>query len=242
MSAASEGSVCVSSATTSSPAWRALSSEGTIALESFGVIIRPFAPAEMRFSTAATCDSLSPSFLPANDCTFAPAGPAALSAPSFIFTKNGFVSVFVISPTLTASLLLEPPLLLPAPPLPLSLPQATTPTPSASAAATTTRRLPLPANRCPVISPPPISSDPWSPENVYLRYSTAAKRDCQGRRKRFTDERRYGGMCAGEHLQPRPLRGAACHLLRVAGAAFSRPSVSAGKVTSSVGRFQKTLP
>src|SRR3954468_7351413 len=175
MSAASEGSVCVSSATTSSPAWRALSSEGTIALESFGVIIKPFAPAEIRFSTAATCDSLSPSFLPANDCTLAPAVPAALSAPSFIFTKNGFVSVFVISPTLTASLLLEPPLLLPAPLLLLSLPQATTPppapavllslpqapppTPSASAAATTTRRLPLPANRCPVISPPPISGD-----------------------------------------------------------------------------------
>src|SRR3954452_18351803 len=160
MSAASEGSVCVSRATTSSPAWRALSSEGTIALESLGVIISPFAPAEMRFSTAATCDSLSPSFLPANDCTFAPAVPAALSAPSFIFTKNGFVSVFVISPTLTASLLLEPPLLLPAPLLLLlSLPQATPPTPSASAAATTTRRLPLPANRCPVISPPPISSD-----------------------------------------------------------------------------------
>src|SRR3954453_23581766 len=112
----------------------------------------------MRFSTAATCDSLSPSFLPANDCTLAPAVPAALSAPSFIFTKNGFVSVFVISPTLTAPLLLEPPLL-PLPP-PLSLPQATTPAPSASAAATTTPGLPLPANRCPVISPPPISDDP----------------------------------------------------------------------------------
>src|SRR4051794_18181078 len=131
MSAASAGSVCVSSATTSRPAWRALSSEGTIALESLGVIIKPLAPAEIRLSTAATCDSLSPSFLPAKDCTEAPSVPADLSAPSFIFTKNGFVSVLVISPSLTASPLLEPPLLAPSL-LPLSDPQAASPAARAS--------------------------------------------------------------------------------------------------------------
>src|SRR6478736_6160208 len=136
MSAASAGSVCVSSATTSSPAWRALSSDGTIALESDGVIIRPFAPAEIRLSTAATCDSLSPSFLPAKDCNSPPSSLALASAPSFILTKNGFVSVLVIRPTLNAS---PPPPPLPplddAPP-PLSLPQAVTPAARASADAT----------------------------------------------------------------------------------------------------------
>jgi hypothetical protein len=54
VSAASGGSVCVSSATTSRPAWRALSRAGTIAFESFGVIMKPLAPAEMRLSTAWT--------------------------------------------------------------------------------------------------------------------------------------------------------------------------------------------
>ncbi|GLY50028.1 hypothetical protein Lesp01_36840 [Lentzea sp. NBRC 102530] len=37
--------------------------------------------------------------MPANDCTVTPEDPAACCAPSFIFTKNGFVSVFVTSPT-----------------------------------------------------------------------------------------------------------------------------------------------
>ena len=50
------GSVCVSSAITGTPAWRALSIDGTIALESPGVIMMPLAPAEIRLSTAATCD------------------------------------------------------------------------------------------------------------------------------------------------------------------------------------------
>jgi hypothetical protein len=48
------------------PAWCALSIDGTIALESFGVIRKPLAPAEIRFSIAWTWDSLSPSCLPAN--------------------------------------------------------------------------------------------------------------------------------------------------------------------------------
>src|SRR3954454_20966416 len=140
MSAASAGSVWVSSAITSRPAWRALSSEGTIALESLGVIIRPFAPAEIRFSTAATWDSLSPSFLPAKDCTEAPSVFAELLAPSFIFTKNGFVSVLVIRPTLTASPRVLPPLA--DEPPPLSLPQAATPAARAHADATANRPRP----------------------------------------------------------------------------------------------------
>src|SRR4051794_41433718 len=132
MSAASPGSVCVSSAITSRPAWRALSSEGTIAFESLGVIIRPFAPAEIRLSTAATCDSLSPSFLPAKDWTEAPTDLAELSAPSFIFTKNGLVSVLVIRPIFTSPPPPPPPPLEPLPP-PLSLPQAPRPPASTSA-------------------------------------------------------------------------------------------------------------
>ena len=137
-SAASGGSVWVSSAITSRPAWRALSSAGTIAFESLGVIMRPLAPAEMRLSTAATWLSLSPSFLPAKDCRSAPSSLAFAFAPSFIFTKNGLVSVLVISPTVMSS----PP---PPPPLPpespsSSLPHATRPADSVSADPTAINR------------------------------------------------------------------------------------------------------
>src|SRR4051794_33143324 len=117
--------------------------------------MRPFAPAEMRLSTAATCDSLSPSFLPAKDCTEAPSGVAALLAPSFIFTKNGLVAVFVISPTFTASLLLEPPLLAPPLLLPLSLPQAARPAASAQAEPTARIARPLPSLLIATHSPRP---------------------------------------------------------------------------------------
>ena len=41
------------------------------------MIMKPFAPAEIRFSTAATWLSLSPSFLPANDCSSAPSSSAS---------------------------------------------------------------------------------------------------------------------------------------------------------------------
>ena len=102
-SAASGGSTGVSSAMTSMPACLALSSDGTIALESFAVIMKPLAPAEIRFSIAWTWASLSPSCLPANDCSVTPACWAACVAPSFIFTKNGLVSVLVIRPTITSS-------------------------------------------------------------------------------------------------------------------------------------------
>ncbi len=72
---------------TTRPCWRALSTEGTIPLESLGVIRIPFAPAPMRFSIASTCDWLSPSCLPAKDCTLTPVSSAAFCAPSLILTK-----------------------------------------------------------------------------------------------------------------------------------------------------------
>lgn len=53
------------------------------------------------FSMAVTCPALSPSNLPAAVDSWAPFSLAAFSAPSFIFTKNGLVSVLVIRPTLT---------------------------------------------------------------------------------------------------------------------------------------------
>ncbi len=102
-STASAGSVGVSSAITSMPCCRALSIEGTIAFESFGVIRKPLAPAEIRLSIACTCASLSPSCLPANVCSLTPASFAAALAPSFILTKKGFVSVLVIRPTIGLS-------------------------------------------------------------------------------------------------------------------------------------------
>ena len=116
-SAASGGSTGVSSAMTSIPACLALSSDGTIALESFAVIMKPLAPAEIRFSMAWTWDSLSPSCLPAKVCSCTPACSAAWVAPSFIFTKNGLVSVLVIRPTITSS----PEAALPVVPDPLEL-------------------------------------------------------------------------------------------------------------------------
>ena len=60
----------------------------------------PLAPAEIRFSIAATWDSLSPSYLPAKLCSLTPSSLALASAPSFILTKNGLVSVLVIRPTI----------------------------------------------------------------------------------------------------------------------------------------------
>jgi hypothetical protein len=90
----------VSSAIDEHPGLLALSSDGTIAFESFAVIMKPLAPAEIRFSMAWTWASLSPSCLPAKVCSCTPACSAAWVAPSFIFTKNGLVSVLVIRPTI----------------------------------------------------------------------------------------------------------------------------------------------
>jgi len=73
---------------------------GTIALVSLGVIRMPLAPALTMFSSAVTWPSLSPSLAPAPVISLTPSSVALAWAPSFIFTKNGLVSVFVIRPTM----------------------------------------------------------------------------------------------------------------------------------------------
>src|SRR5258708_4518847 len=98
-SVASCGSVGVSSATTITPAARAFLMLGTIALVALGVIRIAFAPAVIMFSMAVTWLALSPSNLPAAVSSLAPSFDAAASAPCFIFTKNGLVSVLVMRPT-----------------------------------------------------------------------------------------------------------------------------------------------
>src|SRR5439155_15251656 len=117
---------------TRTPFARAFSTAGTIALVSLGVIMMPFTPDATMFSIAVTWLALSPSNLPAALCSVAPLAVASFWAPSFILTKNGFVSVLVMSPTLMA----------PPPPLlddeVLDLPQAV----AASAAATATASSP----------------------------------------------------------------------------------------------------
>src|ERR1700760_2541225 len=69
-----------------------------MALESLAVIMMVFAPAVIMFSMAVTWAALSPSCLPAAVSSLAPRSLAICDAPSFIFTKNGLVSVFVIRP------------------------------------------------------------------------------------------------------------------------------------------------
>ena len=100
-STALSGSVAVSSAITSTPCCRAFLIAGTMAFVSLGVMRTPFAPALIMFSSAVTWPSLSPSLAPAPVRSFAPAFCASEAAPSFILTKNGFVSVFVMRPTTT---------------------------------------------------------------------------------------------------------------------------------------------
>ena len=102
-SAALIGSSGVSSAITRMPASRAFSMVGTIALVSLGVIRMPLAPAAIRLSIAATWPSLSPSTLPAKARSSTPSSLALASAPSFILTKNGLMSVLVIRPTMMSS-------------------------------------------------------------------------------------------------------------------------------------------
>src|SRR3979411_1115491 len=86
---------------TTTPASRAFFIDGTMAFVSLGVIRMPLAPAVTIFSIAVTWLALSPSNLPAAVIRLAPLAVASLSAPSFILTKNGLVSVLVISPTVT---------------------------------------------------------------------------------------------------------------------------------------------
>ena len=56
------------------------------------------APAAIMFSIAVTWPALSASFRPAPVINRTPCAFAAACAPSRIFTKKGFVSVFVMSP------------------------------------------------------------------------------------------------------------------------------------------------
>ena len=102
-SAASIGSSGVSSTITFRPASRAFLMVGTIALESLGTMAKPLAPAEIRFSIAATWPSLSPSYLPAAVRSSMPSSFAFSWAPSRILTKNGLVSVLVMRPTMSAA-------------------------------------------------------------------------------------------------------------------------------------------
>src|SRR5205823_14877128 len=84
------------------PASRAFLIVGTIAFESDGTMAKPLAPAEIRFSIAATWPSLSPSYLPAAVLSSMPSSSAFAWAPSRILTKKGLVSVLVIRPTMSA--------------------------------------------------------------------------------------------------------------------------------------------
>ena len=97
------GSVGVSSAMTVTPAWRAFSIAGTIALESAGVIMMPLAPSAVIFASAATWLSLSMSLLPAAVRSLTLSSSAVASAVSFIVTQKGFVLRLTIRPTLTSS-------------------------------------------------------------------------------------------------------------------------------------------
>ena len=114
-SAASCGSVGVSSAITRTPASRAFLIAGTIALESAGTSRITLAPCVVMFSIAVTWLWLSVSDLPDAVRSLTLFSSAAACAPSFIFTKNGLVSVFVMRPIVTSLSLLE----LPPPPLEL---------------------------------------------------------------------------------------------------------------------------
>ena len=92
-----------------------------------------FAPCVVMFSSAVTWLALSVSVLPEAVRSLTLSFLACACAPSFIFTKNGFVSVLVMRPIVTSSSFLPA---LPPPPPPLSSsPHATTPMPSAATAA-----------------------------------------------------------------------------------------------------------
>src|SRR5215216_3843294 len=167
--------------------------------------MKPFAPAEMRFSTAATWLSLSPSLLPANDWTEAPSFLACAVAPSFIFTKNGLVSVLVIRPSLTLS---PPP---PPPPPPSSSPQAAMPAVSASAEPSAARRDALRPRLCALIFPSPPVQSPSS-ENVYrqaLNYACSGMSSVsENVLRRACEPRGPGTAMVGRHGRSRRRRRA----------------------------------
>src|SRR3954471_14556296 len=100
-SAAFWGCSGVSSVITLTPWSRAFLTTGTIAVVLLGTSRMPFAPAATMLLIAVTWLALSPSYLPAAVISLTFSFAAAFCAPSFIFTKNGFVSVLVIRPTVT---------------------------------------------------------------------------------------------------------------------------------------------
>ena len=152
-SAASCGSGGVSSAITVTPAARAFSIAGTIAFVTAGVIRMPLAPCVVMFSSAVTWLWLSRSVLPDALTSSALFASAAFCAASFIFTKNGLLSVLVIRPTVTFSPLSPPPLEDEPPPLSSSSPHAATPSASAAAALIASSHAPRPRGlvRAPLI-------------------------------------------------------------------------------------------
>src|SRR5207248_6032632 len=99
-SAASTGSVGLSSAITSTPCERAFLTAAVTPAGS-GVIRIALAPALTMFSSAVTSPAASDVSLPAPVINTAPFADASRSAPWRIFTKNGFASVLVIRPTIT---------------------------------------------------------------------------------------------------------------------------------------------
>src|SRR6218665_960525 len=102
-STTSTGSVGLSSAITITPLARAFLIAGTMAWALFGAIRMVLALAATRFSSAVTWPALSPSALAAVATSLAPSFFASATAPSFIFTKEGLVSVLVIRPITGAS-------------------------------------------------------------------------------------------------------------------------------------------
>ena len=99
-SAASTGSVGLSSAITSTPWERAFLTAAVTPAES-GVIRIALAPALTMFSSAVTSPAASDVSLPAPVINTAPFAAASRSAPCRILTKNGFASVLVIRPMIT---------------------------------------------------------------------------------------------------------------------------------------------
>ena len=85
------------------PASRACLTDSVIALVSDAVIRMPFTPAAMQLSMACCWVSWSPSILPAKLISSMPSSSAFAVAPSFIFTKNGLMSVLVMMQALTGS-------------------------------------------------------------------------------------------------------------------------------------------
>src|ERR1700759_4681924 len=129
-SAAFWGCSGVSSVITLTPWLRAFWTTGTIAVVLLGTSRMPLAPAATMLLIAVTWLALSPSYLPAAVISFTPSLDAAFWAPSFIFTKNGLVSVLVIRPIVMSPLPERPP------PPEAPPPQAATPAPVVSARAT----------------------------------------------------------------------------------------------------------